>query len=130
GLVLAIGNAFGLGQTVTMGIISAVGRANMGINDYEDFLQTDAAINPGNSGGALVDMDGRLVGINTAIASRTGGYQGIGFAIPSKMAIQVKDAIVTHGKVARGWLGVTVQTVTQAVGRSMDHRARQRGTVH
>jgi serine protease Do len=119
-LVLAIGNPFGLGQTVTMGIISATGRANMGITDYEDFIQTDAAINPGNSGGALVDMQGKLVGINTAIVSRSGGYQGVGFAIPSNMAVQVKDVILGHGKVTRGWLGVAVQNVTDDLARSMD----------
>jgi serine protease Do len=119
-LVLAIGNPFGVGQTVTMGIVSAVGRANMGITDYEDFIQTDAAINPGNSGGALVNMDGKLVGINTAIISRTGGYQGIGFAIPSNMAIQVKDAIVTHGKVVRGWLGVSLQDLTEQLANGLN----------
>ena len=119
-LVLAIGNQFGIGQTVTMGIISAVGRANMGITDYEDFIQTDAAINPGNSGGALIDMDGKLVGINTAIASQTGGYQGIGFAIPSNMAMQVETAILHDGKVTRGWLGVAVQDVTSDLARAMD----------
>ena len=118
-LVLAVGNPFGIGQTVTMGIISAVGRANMGITDYEDFIQTDAAINPGNSGGALVTMDGLLVGINTAIVSRTGGYQGIGFAIPSNMATQVKDSILRHGKVIRGWLGVAIQDVTEELAKSM-----------
>jgi Do/DeqQ family serine protease len=119
-LVLAIGNPFGIGQTVTMGIISAVGRANMGITDYEDFIQTDAAINPGNSGGALVDMDGKLVGINTAIASQTGGYQGIGFAIPSNMAMQVETEILHSGKVTRGWLGIATQDVTSEVARAMD----------
>lgn len=118
-LVLAIGNPFGLGQTVTLGIISAVGRANMGILDYEDFIQTDAAINPGNSGGALVDMQGRLVGINTAIVSRTGGYQGVGFAIPSNLAVQVKTAILEHGKVTRGYLGVTLQNLTEDLARSL-----------
>jgi serine protease Do len=119
-LALAIGNPFGIGQTVTMGIISAVGRANMGITDYEDFIQTDAAINPGNSGGALVDMDGKLVGINTAIASQTGGYQGIGFAIPSNMAMQVESAILRDGKVTRGWLGVAAQDVTSDLARALD----------
>ena len=119
-MVLAIGNPFGVGQTVTMGIVSAVGRANMGITDYEDFIQTDAAINPGNSGGALVNMDGNLVGINTAIVSRTGGYQGIGFAIPSNMAMQVKDAISTHGKVIRGWLGVSIQDLTDELAKEMN----------
>jgi serine protease Do len=123
-LVLAIGNPFGLGQTVTMGIISAVGRANMGITDYEDFIQTDAAINPGNSGGALVTMNGELVGINTAIASRTGGYQGVGFAIPSQMVMQVTDAIVRDGKVTRGWLGVAIQDVSDDLARTLDVAAR------
>jgi serine protease Do len=118
-LVLAIGNPFGIGQTVTMGIISATGRANIGITDYEDFIQTDAAINPGNSGGPLVDMNGRLIGINTAIVSRSGGYQGIGFAIPSNMVIQAKDSILVHGKVIRGWLGVATQEVTEDVARSL-----------
>jgi serine protease Do len=103
-----------------MGIISAVGRANMGITDYEDFIQTDAAINPGNSGGALVDMDGKLVGINTAIASQTGGYQGIGFAIPSNMAMQVESAILRDGKVTRGWLGVAAEDVTSDLARALD----------
>jgi serine protease Do len=124
-LVLAVGNPFGLGQTVTMGIISATGRANMGITDYEDFIQTDAAINPGNSGGALVDMNGRLIGINTAILSRSGGYQGVGFAIPSNMALQVKDAILGNGKVTRGWLGVAIQNVTDDLARSMNLQARR-----
>ncbi len=119
-LVLAIGNPFGIGQTVTMGIISAVGRANMGITDYEDFIQTDAAINPGNSGGALVDMEGKLVGINTAIASQTGGYQGIGFAIPSNMAMQIETEILHSGKVTRGWLGIAIQDVTSDLAKAMD----------
>lgn len=110
-VVLAIGNPFGVGQTVTMGIVSAKGRADVGIVDYEDFIQTDAAINPGNSGGALVNMRGELVGINTAILSRSGGYQGIGFAIPSNMAGRVKDSIVKSGKVSRGWLGVGIQDI-------------------
>jgi len=112
-VVLAIGNPFGIGQTVTMGIVSAMGRANMGITDYDDFIQTDAAINPGNSGGALVNMEGQLVGINTAIISRTGGYQGIGFAIPSRMAIQIKDSLLAHGKVIRGWLGIAVEDLSE-----------------
>ncbi|OGW38619.1 MAG: hypothetical protein A2X58_10170, partial [Nitrospirae bacterium GWC2_56_14] len=111
-LVFAIGNPFGLNQTVTMGVISAVGRANVGIADYEDFIQTDAAINPGNSGGALLNARGELVGINTAIISRTGGYQGIGFAVPSSMARQVMDSLVKYNKVVRGWLGVSIQEVT------------------
>jgi serine protease Do len=111
-VVFAIGNPFGLNQTVTMGMISAVGRANVGIADYEDFIQTDAAINPGNSGGALINANGELIGINTAILSRTGGYQGIGFAVPSSMARQVMDSLVKYKKVVRGWLGVSIQEVT------------------
>ncbi len=110
-VVLAVGNPFGVGQTVTMGIVSAKGRANMGIVDYEDFIQTDAAINPGNSGGALVNMRGELVGINTAILSRTGGYQGIGFAIPTNMVKPILASLLKHGKVVRGWLGVMIQEV-------------------
>jgi len=111
-IVFAIGNPFALNQTVTMGVISAVGRANVGIADYEDFIQTDAAINPGNSGGALVNARGELIGINTAILSRTGGYQGIGFAVPSSMAKQVMESLLKHKKVVRGWLGVSIQEVT------------------
>lgn len=110
--VLAIGNPFGLNQTVTQGIVSAVGRANVGIADYEDFIQTDAAINPGNSGGALVNVRGQLVGINTAIFSRSGGYMGIGFAVPSNMTRAVMDSLRKDGKVVRGWLGVSIQEVT------------------
>ncbi|MFA5074469.1 MAG: DegQ family serine endoprotease [Nitrospirota bacterium] len=111
-IVFAVGNPFALNQTVTMGVISAVGRANVGIADYEDFIQTDAAINPGNSGGALVNVRGELIGINTAILSRTGGYQGIGFAVPSTMVRQVIDSLIKHKKVIRGWLGVSIQEVT------------------
>lgn len=111
-IVFAIGNPFGLNQTVTMGVIGAVGRANVGIADYEDFIQTDAAINPGNSGGALINARGELIGINTAIMSRTGGYQGIGFAVPSSMAKQVMDSLIKYKKVVRGWLGVSIQEVT------------------
>jgi serine protease Do len=111
-LVLAVGNPFGLNQTITMGIVSAVGRANVGIADYEDFIQTDAAINPGNSGGALVNVKGELVGINTAIFSTTGGYQGIGFAIPSNMVKVVMNSLIKTGKVIRGWLGVSIQAIT------------------
>lgn len=111
-IVMAIGNPFGLNQTVTMGIVSAVGRANVGIVDYEDFIQTDAAINPGNSGGALVNLKGELVGINTAIFSRSGGYMGIGFAIPSNMAKPIQASLIQHGKVVRGWLGVSIQDLT------------------
>jgi len=118
-IVLAIGNPFGVGQTVTMGIVSAVGRSNTGIVEYEDFIQTDAAINPGNSGGALINLRGELVGINTAIASRTGGYQGIGFAIPSKMAITIKESLLKHGRVIRGWLGVAIQNVTPDLAEAL-----------
>ena len=110
--VLAIGSPYGLSNTVTMGIISAVGRANVGIADYEDFIQTDAAINPGNSGGPLVNIKGELIGINTAIFSRTGGYQGIGFAVPSNMVRLVIDQLLQKGKVTRGWIGVTIQELT------------------
>jgi Do/DeqQ family serine protease len=110
-VVLAVGNPFGIGQTVTTGIISAKGRATLGL-DYEDFIQTDAAINPGNSGGALVDTDGRLIGINTAILSRSGGNQGIGFAVPTNLARWVMDGIVQNGHVERGFLGVNIQDLT------------------
>lgn len=116
-VVLAIGNPFGVGQTVTTGIISATGRGNMGIEDYEDFIQTDAAINPGNSGGALVDVEGRLIGINTAILSRSGGNQGIGFAIPSDLARNVMESLVKYGHVTRGYLGVMIQDVTPALAK-------------
>jgi Do/DeqQ family serine protease len=105
--VVAVGNPFQLNQTVTMGIISATGRSNIGIVDYEDFIQTDAAINPGNSGGALVNARGELIGINTAIYSETGGYQGIGFAVPANLARLVVDQIVAHGRVVRGTVGIT-----------------------
>lgn len=115
--VLAIGNPFGLNQTVTMGIVSAVGRANVGIADYEDFIQTDAAINPGNSGGALVNVRGELVGINTAIFSRSGGYMGIGFAVPSQMARSVIESLIKTGKVIRGWLGISIQDVTPELAK-------------
>ena len=111
-VVLAVGNPFGVGQTVTMGIISALGRTQLGINTFENFIQTDAAINPGNSGGALVDTEGRLLGINTAIYSRTGGSLGIGFAIPASTARQVMEQIVATGSVTRGYIGVEPQDLT------------------
>jgi serine protease Do len=111
-VVLAVGNPFGVGQTVTMGIVSAKGRGGMGIVDYEDFIQTDASINPGNSGGALVDAEGRLVGINTAILSGSGGNQGIGFAVPVNLIRSVMNQLVSEGKVSRGFLGVVIQPVT------------------
>ncbi|MCU4595563.1 S1C family serine protease [Acinetobacter radioresistens] len=107
-VVLAIGNPFGVGQTVTQGIISATGRSDLGINTYEDFIQTDAAINPGNSGGALIDVAGNLIGVNTAIFSQTGGSLGIGFAIPAKVCQQVLNAILKDGRVVRGWLGISL----------------------
>ena len=119
-VVLAIGNPFQIGQTVTMGIVSAVGRGNFPfgrINDYEDFIQTDAAINPGNSGGALVDAEGRLVGINTAIISETGGSQGVGFAVPINLARSIMDRLIQYGKVTRGYLGLFPQNVTPDLAR-------------
>lgn len=112
-VVLAIGNPFGVGQTVTQGIISATGRSDLGINTYEDFIQTDAAINPGNSGGALIDVAGNLVGINTAIFSQTGGSLGIGFAIPARVCQQVLNSILKDGRVVRGWLGISLVAPTQ-----------------
>jgi serine protease DegS len=117
-VALAIGNPFGVGQTVTMGIVSATGRNQLGLNTYEDFIQTDAAINPGNSGGALVDANGNLMGINTAIFSQSGGSQGIGFAIPSKLAIDVMKSIIEQGHVIRGWLGIEVQPLSAALAES------------
>ena len=118
--VLAIGNPFQLNQTVTMGIISATGRANLGIVDYEDFIQTDAAINPGNSGGALVNRRAELIGINSAIYSETGGYQGIGFAVPSNLARKVADEIVANGRVRRGSVGITqIRTLDEATARAL-----------
>jgi serine protease Do len=121
--VLAIGNPFGIGETVTTGIVSAKGR-NIGIladvEGYEDFIQTDAAINPGNSGGALVDVDGRLIGINTAILSRTGGFQGVGLAVPANLVSHVADSLVKTGKVVRGYLGVNIQNITPALVESFD----------
>jgi Do/DeqQ family serine protease len=111
-VVLAVGDPFGVGKSVTMGIVSAKGRGGMGIEEYEDFIQTDAAINPGNSGGALVNLKGELVGINTAIASPNRGYSGIGFAIPTNMAHPIMDMLVKDGKVSRGFLGVNIATVT------------------
>ncbi|MBU0807436.1 MAG: trypsin-like peptidase domain-containing protein [Gammaproteobacteria bacterium] len=121
---LAIGNPFGVGQTVTMGIISATGRNQLGLNTYEDFIQTDAAINPGNSGGALVDAYGNLIGINTAIFSKSGGSQGIGFAIPVKLAMEVMQAIIEHGQVIRGWLGIEVQPLTPELAESFGLEGR------
>ncbi len=125
---LAIGNPFGVGQTVTMGIISATGRSHLGLNAYEDFIQTDAAINPGNSGGALVNAEGALVGINTAIFSRSGGSQGIGFAIPANLARNILEELVTQGRVIRGWLGVEAQELNPELAASFGLQA-PRGVV-
>ena len=122
-VVLAVGNPFGVGQTVTEGIVSAKNRGNMGIEDYEDFIQTDAAINPGNSGGALVDIDGRLIGINTAILSDSGGSQGVGFAVPSDLARTVMESLVKNGHVTRGYLGVMIQNVTPALAQEFNLKA-------
>ncbi|MBZ5486660.1 Do family serine endopeptidase [Halomonas aquamarina] len=124
-VALAIGNPFGVGQTVTMGIISATGRSHLGLNAYEDFIQTDAAINPGNSGGALVNPDGALVGINTAIFSRSGGSQGIGFAIPANLAHSILDELVTQGRVIRGWLGIEAQALSRELAASFGLRTPQ-----
>jgi serine protease DegQ len=124
-VVLAIGNPFGVGQTVTMGIVSALGRNHLGINTFENFIQTDAAINPGNSGGALVDVNGNLLGINTAIYSRSGGSLGIGFAIPVSTARSVLESIITTGSVTRGWIGVEPQDVTPEIAESfgLEHKS-------
>jgi serine protease Do len=123
-IVLAVGSPMSenLAYTVTQGIVSAKGRSNVGLTDYEDFIQTDAAINPGNSGGPLVNVEGELVGINTAIASRSGGNQGIGFAVPSNMAVHVMNSLVDQGKVVRGWLGVSIQDISDAVAAAMSLR--------
>ncbi|PPC93986.1 MAG: 2-alkenal reductase [Methylotenera sp.] len=117
-VVLAIGNPFGVGQTVTQGIVSALGRNHLGINTYENFIQTDASINPGNSGGALIDAEGNLVGINSAIYSRSGGSMGIGFAIPVTLARQVMEQIISQGDVTRGWIGIEAQDITPELAES------------
>ncbi|MGR3220179.1 MAG: Do family serine endopeptidase [Candidatus Anammoxibacter sp.] len=117
---IAIGNPFGLSQTVSLGVISATGRANIGIAQYEDMLQTDAAINPGNSGGPLINIKGEVIGINTAIFTKTGGYQGIGFAIPINMARVIMQSLIKTGRVARGWLGVVIQDLTPALIKQFD----------
>lgn len=117
--VIAIGNPFGLEQTITAGIVSAKGRSALGVTDYEDFIQTDASINPGNSGGPLINLDGEVVGINTAIYSRSGGNQGIGFAIPVNMARSIMDSLISSGKVVRGYLGVWIQDVDKAMAEAM-----------
>ncbi|RYE76339.1 MAG: Do family serine endopeptidase [Oxalobacteraceae bacterium] len=127
-VVLAIGNPFGVGQTVTMGIVSALGRNHLGINTFENFIQTDAAINPGNSGGALVDTNGNLLGINTAIYSRTGGSLGIGFAIPVTTVKTVMESIIRTGQVVRGWIGVEPQDITPELAESFGLQ-RKSGTI-
>jgi serine protease Do len=119
-IALAIGNPFGIGQTVTMGIVSATGRGELGIVAYEDFIQTDASINMGNSGGALIDAQGRVIGINTAILSRTGGNQGVGFAIPINMGRLVMERLITDGKVTRGYLGVSLQPLTPELAERLE----------
>lgn len=119
-VALAIGNPFGVGQTVTMGIVSAIGRNHLGLTKFEDFIQTDAAINPGNSGGALINAYGQLIGINTAIFSKSGGSQGIGFAIPADLARKITRDIIEHGSVIRGWLGIEAQQVNSMLSRSFD----------
>jgi serine protease Do len=116
--VIAIGNPFGLSQTVTVGVVSAKGRSSVGINEYENFIQTDAAINPGNSGGPLLNIKGEVIGINSALFSRTGGYMGIGFAIPINMVKAIQDQLKDSGKVTRGWLGVVIQDVDENLARS------------
>ncbi|MBW1799314.1 MAG: DegQ family serine endoprotease [Deltaproteobacteria bacterium] len=118
--VLAIGNPFGLSHTLTAGIVSAKGRTSLGITDFEDFIQTDAAINPGNSGGPLINLAGRAVGINTAIFSQSGGYMGIGFAIPINMAKNIRDQLIAHGSVTRGYLGIVIQDLTPALAKTFD----------
>src|SRR5881409_4073025 len=128
-IVLAIGDPFGLRQTVTMGIISAVGRGGMGIVDYENFIQTDAAINMGNSGGALVDIKGQLLGINSAIFSRTGGNQGVGFAIPANLAREVMQSLRDKGRVVRGYIGASVQTLTPELADAMKLKGQSTGAL-
>jgi serine protease DegQ len=124
-VVLAIGNPFGVGQTVTSGIVSALGRNQLGINTFENFIQTDAAINPGNSGGALVDASGNLLGINTAIYSRTGGNMGIGFAIPASTAMQVMQGLIQDGQVVRGWIGVEPRDLTPEIAQTLNLPIKQ-----
>ncbi|MDQ6681331.1 MAG: trypsin-like peptidase domain-containing protein, partial [Pseudomonadota bacterium] len=124
-VVLAIGNPFGVGQTVTSGIVSALGRNQLGINTFENFIQTDAAINPGNSGGALVDANGNLLGINTAIYSRSGGSMGIGFAIPVSTARQVMESLIKEGRVTRGWIGVEPRDLTPEIAQTLNLKTKQ-----
>ena len=123
--VVAIGNPFGLSHPLTAGVVSAKGRTSLGINDYEDFIQTDAAINPGNSGGPLLNLDGEVVGMNTAIFSRSGGYMGVGFAIPSHLARAMAEQLVATGKVLRGYVGLTVQPLTSDIAEAMGVQDRR-----
>jgi serine protease Do len=123
--VVAIGNPFGLSHTLTVGVVSATGRTSIGINDYEDFIQTDAAINPGNSGGPLVNLDGEVVGISTAIFSRSGGYMGVGFAIPSNLAKAIAHQLIEHGEVTRGYLGIVIQQLTPDLAETFNIEPRQ-----
>lgn len=118
--VVAIGNPFGLSHTLTVGVVSAKGRTSLGINDYEDFIQTDAAINPGNSGGPLVNLDGEVIGMNTAIFSRSGGYMGIGFAIPINLVVRIANQLIEKGEVVRGYLGIMIQPLTSDLAKSFD----------
>lgn len=127
--VIAIGNPFGLQHTVTVGVVSAKGRSRIGINDYEDFIQTDAAINPGNSGGPLVNIQGEVIGMSTAIFSRSGGYMGIGFAIPINMAKSIKDQLLESGKITRGWLGVIIQEVDEDIAQSFGLKNAKEGVL-
>jgi serine protease DegS len=128
-VVLAIGNPYGWGQTVTMGIVSATGRRQLGLNTFENFIQTDAAINPGNSGGALINVNGELVGINTAIYTRSGGSEGIGFAIPAALALSILDQLVSQGEVRRGWLGISATDVTPALLKELGVPAERPGVL-
>lgn len=123
--VVAIGNPFGLSHTLTVGVVSAKGRTSVGINDYEDFIQTDAAINPGNSGGPLINLDGKVVGINTAIFSRSGGYMGVSFAIPSNLAMVIANQLITSGEVTRGFLGIMIQQITPELAKSFNVKPGQ-----
>jgi len=123
--VVAIGNPFGLSHTLTVGVVSAKGRTSIGMNDYEDFIQTDAAINPGNSGGPLVDLDGKVVGINTAILSHSGGYMGVSFAIPSNLAKEIANQLIENGEVTRGYLGIMIQQVTPDLAKSFNIKLGQ-----
>jgi len=123
--VIAVGNPFGLSHTLTVGVVSAKGRTGLGINDYEDFIQTDAAINPGNSGGPLLNLDGEVIGINTAIFSRSGGYMGVGFAIPIDLANNIVKQLIDHGEVTRGYLGIVIQKMTAELAKSFNLDVKQ-----